>query len=225
MHYYPLRGWLPPVTFGHKQNQTKYADITENIWYKKKTLTIHEGRSDYQMSPHQRQFCLIRSSRLPMIPITPGGPGRICAKVCAWLIRWIGEEKNLSDGTCVEPLSGGNDATCRAPVPVSGHDLTCGAPEWRDVDVMCRAPLKTPPVLRCDKMVLIHQLTDSTCISSRTLCVLLRLLCEYSQISVFICKKLKILLIRINPFLTTNNPAPSLDIKSEVGNGNGFIHY
>jgi hypothetical protein len=37
--------------------------------------TIHEGRSDYPMSPQQPKFCLIGSSRLPMRPVTPQAPG------------------------------------------------------------------------------------------------------------------------------------------------------
>jgi hypothetical protein len=57
---------------------------------------IHEGRSDYPMSPQQPQFRLIRSSRLPMKPVTPEGPGRRCVKVGAVTKTVIEKEKKPS---------------------------------------------------------------------------------------------------------------------------------
>jgi hypothetical protein len=68
---------------------TNYSHVTHCC----QTLTIQEWRSDYPMSPQQPKVCRIRSSRLPMKPVTPEGPGRRCVKVCAWRIRWIEKEK------------------------------------------------------------------------------------------------------------------------------------
>ena len=61
-----------------------------------KTLRIHEGRSDYPMSPQKPQVCRIRKVRLsnepsetcwpsmlPMRHVTPEGPRQRCVKVCA----------------------------------------------------------------------------------------------------------------------------------------------
>jgi hypothetical protein len=41
------------------------------------TLRIHEGRSDYPMSPQNPKVCL-RPSRLPTRPVTPKGPVEMC---------------------------------------------------------------------------------------------------------------------------------------------------
>jgi hypothetical protein len=52
------------------------------------------------MSPQKPQFRLIRSSRLPMKPVTPEGPGQRCVKVYAVTKTVIEKEKkNLVDGT------------------------------------------------------------------------------------------------------------------------------
>ena len=45
------------------------------------------------MSPQQPKVCRIRSSRLPMKPVTPEGPGRRCVKVSAVTKTVIEKEK------------------------------------------------------------------------------------------------------------------------------------
>jgi hypothetical protein len=50
-----------------------------------------EGRSDYPMNPQERKSVSSGQADSPWYPLH--GPGRRCVKVCAWRIRWIGEEK------------------------------------------------------------------------------------------------------------------------------------
>jgi hypothetical protein len=71
--------------FEDKDYHVRHPPTPPSVTHCCQTLKIHEGRSDYPMSPRQPKFCVIRSNRLPMRPVTPEGPERSCIKVCRFL--------------------------------------------------------------------------------------------------------------------------------------------
>jgi hypothetical protein len=114
------------------------------------------------MSPPQPQFSFIRSSRLPMRPVTPGDPGRICCVVIMYLALALSfHNKHISPmchSVLVTTLVGGNDVMCRAPVRRQRREVsrpcTCMRPRldvsspWmtrRRLDV--QSPNEPPPRL------------------------------------------------------------------------------
>ena len=97
------------------------------------------------MTPQQPQFRLIRSSRLPMRPVTPEGPGRRCVKVCAVTKKKLFDGIGTTDRTGVVkdlPTDNRREGICTL---VGGNDMVCRAPvRWQRLDVSSPCTYKRP---------------------------------------------------------------------------------